>query len=168
MVEEKLDCFLASIEWFVLFPDAEVLHLNENLSDHLPLLLKLKKAQVRRGKGSRRFMFENMWVQEESCGQVVKETWEATYSSDPWEQLAGKIDACLEAVRWSKQNTFGEVQQHIRQLPGQLRGEKDIHRRGTLLNENSNWRRKEEVFWAQRAKADFLKHSDSNSKWFHA
>jgi len=60
------------------------------------------------------------------------------------------------------------VQQCIRQLAGQLRGKKDIHRRRILLNEISSWRPKEEVFWAQQAKADFLKPNDSNAKWFHA
>ena len=73
VVEEILDRFYISIEWSITFPNAEVLHLNENLSDHLPLFLKIKHAQVRHVKGNRHFMFENMWVQEESCRQVIKE-----------------------------------------------------------------------------------------------
>jgi len=167
VIEERLDRYCASMEWSVMFPDAEVLHLDERLSDHLSLLLKLKPVQVRRGKGRRRFMFENMWVQEDSCRQVVKVTWEVAGSHDPWTRLTCKIEACTEAIgRW-KQNTFGEVKLRIGQLAAQLRGEKDIHRRRSLLNEISSWRRKEEVFWAQRAKADFLKYGDSNSRWFH-
>ena len=73
VVEERLDRFCVSIEWSITFPDVEVLHLNENLSDDLPLFLKIKHAQIRHVKGKRRFMFENMWVQEESCRQVIKE-----------------------------------------------------------------------------------------------
>jgi len=46
-------------------------------------------------------MFENMWLQEESCGQAIQEIWEATYPGDPWAQVAGKIEACSEALsRW--------------------------------------------------------------------
>ena len=67
-----------------------------------------------------------------------------------------------------KQDTIGEVHQSIRKLTDKLRGEKDIQRWRAILNKISKWRRKEEVFWAQRAKVDFLKHGDSNSKWFHA
>jgi len=48
VIEQRLDRFYVSIEWSVLFSDAEVIHLNENLSDHLPLLLKLNLAQVRK------------------------------------------------------------------------------------------------------------------------
>jgi len=73
VIEERLDRLWTSIEWSVLFPDAEVLHLNEDLSDHLPLFLKLNPARMRSEKGRRRFMFENMWVQEESCRQVVQD-----------------------------------------------------------------------------------------------
>jgi len=82
--------------------------------------------------------------------------------------MAKKLDACSTALNRWKQESFGEVHQSIRRLAEALKGEKDIHKRRTILNEISMWRRKEEVFWAQRAKVDFLKHGDSNSKWFHA
>jgi len=85
IIEERLDRFCASLEWSVLFPDAEVLHLDESLSDHLPLLLKLKKPPVRRRQGGRRFMFENMWTQEEGCERVIQETWSRDFSRDPWQ-----------------------------------------------------------------------------------
>lgn len=83
IVEERLDRFCALVEWSVLFLDAEVLHLDENLSDHLPLLLKLKRIQARKGRGKRRFMFENMWIQEDSCRETVKTAWEAASSDEP-------------------------------------------------------------------------------------
>ena len=123
IIEEHLDRFCASVEWSVLFPDAEVLHLDENLSDHLPLLLKLKRPRVRQGKSRKRFMFQNMWVQEESCEDVIKETWTAAYPGDSWQQMASKIEACSVALSSWHQHTFGEIQQCIRRLVGQLRGE---------------------------------------------
>lgn len=38
-VEERLDCFCASMEWVVQFPKAEVQHNDSNISGHLPILL---------------------------------------------------------------------------------------------------------------------------------
>ncbi|KAJ8438380.1 hypothetical protein Cgig2_006298 [Carnegiea gigantea] len=53
-----------AVEWLVLFPEAEVIHLDENISDHLLLLLRLKQNHVRREKEKKRFMFENLWAKK--------------------------------------------------------------------------------------------------------
>ena len=168
IIEERLDRFCACVEWSSLFPDAHVSHLDEDFSDHLPLLLKLRRTPAPSRRGSKRFMFENMWIQEESCEQVVKEAWDSVSAGGQWQRLARKVEVCSAALSRWKQETFGGVHCNIRKLEGQLRGERNIQRRRALFQELSMWRRKEEVFWAQRAKADFLKHGDSNSKWFHA
>jgi len=168
IIEERLDRFCASLEWSGLFPDAEVFHLDERLSDHLPLLLKLKKPLPRRGRRGRRFMFENMWTLDEECVNIVQESWARHSSIDPWESMSTKLAECSTALTKWKNERFGHVQQQIRKLTEALKGEKDVHKRRETFNEISTWRRKEEIFWAQRAKADFLRHGDSNSKWFHA
>jgi len=41
VVEEQLDRFCGSLEWSLLFPEAEVIHLDEHFSDHLSILLKV-------------------------------------------------------------------------------------------------------------------------------
>ncbi|KAJ8435080.1 hypothetical protein Cgig2_032971 [Carnegiea gigantea] len=148
VIEERLDRFCASVEWSVLFPEVEVVHLDEQLSDYLPRLVKLQQGRVRKGRGRRHFQFKNMWLQEESCRQLIKEVWEATAWDDPWTNVTSKIDGCSRALaRWNHE-MFGEIQHRIRQLAEQLKGEKNIHRRRNLLNEISSLRRKEEVFWA--------------------
>lgn len=40
--------------------------------------------------------------------------------------------------------------------------------RDTILGEISPLCSKEELYWAQRAKENYLKHGDSNTRWFHA
>jgi len=42
VVEEWLDRFYANTNWSLLFPDAQVSHIDFDLSDHLPILLKCK------------------------------------------------------------------------------------------------------------------------------
>ncbi|KAL2943840.1 hypothetical protein RDABS01_032187 [Bienertia sinuspersici] len=73
-IEERLDRFLADTEWSVLFPWASVTHLDESLSDHLLILLKLNIQGTRNQRArNRRFCFENWWVEESSCTEVVRE-----------------------------------------------------------------------------------------------
>ena len=109
-----------------------------------------------------------MWIQEDSCWQVIQSAWEVPPSDDPCSTLESKLESCSVALgKWNR-DTFGDVQQRIRLLVGRLSMEKDIVRRRSILKEISAWRRKEEVFWVQRAKAEFLIHGDSNTKWFHA
>ena len=59
VVEERLDWFCGSLEWSLLFPEAEVLHLDEH-QDHLPILLRTQKTARERRKLGRGFRFKNM------------------------------------------------------------------------------------------------------------
>ena len=168
VIEERLDGFCASTEWSALFPEAEVRHLDECFSDHLPIFLKLMGSRVRYRSGRKRFRFENMWIQEESCRQIIQRVWESPSSEDPWLRVEEKLEQCSAALSTWARDTFGEVQENIRGLVGRLQMERDILRRRAILKEIGAWRRKEEVFWAQRAKSEFLLHGDANTKWFHA
>ena len=47
MVEEHLDRFCASTDWSMLFPEAKVYHIDSDISDHLPLLMKCRPRCAR-------------------------------------------------------------------------------------------------------------------------
>ncbi|KAK1354012.1 hypothetical protein POM88_047268 [Heracleum sosnowskyi] len=68
-VQERLDRGLANKGWRSLFPEAEVQVLEVSTSDHLPLLLQLKRMVYVKKK--KRFRFENMWIQEEECYSLI-------------------------------------------------------------------------------------------------
>jgi len=53
-------------------------------------------------------------------------------------------------------------------LESQFHEVREISHQHQLLQELGKWRRKKEVLRAQRAKANFLKYGDSNTRWFHA
>ncbi|KAJ8440477.1 hypothetical protein Cgig2_013636 [Carnegiea gigantea] len=167
-VEERLDRFCASIEWSLVFPNAKVVHLNAKLSDHLPILLKLhdiRRLVTRKGK---HFKFENMWAMEEGCRRVVEEAWTAGSEIGNGEELQSKLQAYRVALSQWHSETFGDIKAKIRNLSSQLEGVRDIQLRDKILDDIRQLRHKEELFWAQRAEADFLKYGDSNTRWFHA
>jgi len=98
VVEERLDRFCGSLEWSLLFPEAEVIHLDEHFSDHLPILLKTQKNASARRRAARSFKFENMWVQDTSCKDIVKTAWEGVTECNTWANLEAKLWACSQAL----------------------------------------------------------------------
>ncbi|XP_074327490.1 uncharacterized protein LOC141665403 [Apium graveolens] len=70
-IQERLDMGMANKSWIDLFPNAEVRVLEGSTSDHLPLYLQLnKRVYVPK---SRRFKFENMWIREQECRNIIQE-----------------------------------------------------------------------------------------------
>lgn len=69
-VQERLDRGLANKSWRDLFLEAEVHVIEVAIYGHLPLHLKLNK-KVYMSKESR-FRFENVWLREKDCHEVVK------------------------------------------------------------------------------------------------
>ncbi|WOH16647.1 hypothetical protein DCAR_0936205 [Daucus carota subsp. sativus] len=68
-IQERLDRSLANHEWQQMFLSAEVQVLEVATSDHLPLYLHLnKRIYVHK---QQRFHFENMWLREQDCRNVV-------------------------------------------------------------------------------------------------
>jgi len=56
------------MEWSLIFPEAEVVHIDNDISDHLSILLKCKPVRTNRGHRGDKFRFENMWGIESSYG----------------------------------------------------------------------------------------------------
>lgn len=99
-VQERLDRGLATRSRRQLFPSAEVHVLEVSTSDHLPLVLKLN-SQIYVSK-KRRFRFENLWIKEFECLNVVKESW----NTDGLRNILGKIEyCCLKLDEWGEERS---------------------------------------------------------------
>lgn len=84
-IQERLDRGMATDSWCNLFPMAEVQVIEVTTSDHLPLLLQINK-QVYAPK-ERKFKFENVWIWERECKNIVKNGWEVAGGSDIVEKI---------------------------------------------------------------------------------
>lgn len=56
----------------------------------------------------------------------------------------------------------------IRKLEALLKMQRDAVSRREMLGKIREWRRKEDILWLQRARTDYLKYDDSNTRWFHS
>lgn len=57
-----------------------IIHLPNNVSDHLPIVAYLTKDEIHynifeRRNRNHRFLFEEMWVKEEGFKEIVEKAW---------------------------------------------------------------------------------------------
>ncbi|KAJ8449479.1 LOW QUALITY PROTEIN: hypothetical protein Cgig2_002276 [Carnegiea gigantea] len=144
LFEECLDRFCASIECSLVFPNAEVVHLNDKLSNHLPILLKLNDVRRSVARRDKNFKFKNIWVMEEGCQRIVEEESDAGNG----EVLQSKLQTCGDALAKWHSEMLRNIKANIRKLSTQLEGVRDIQLRDKILDDIGQLRRKEELFWA--------------------
>ncbi|XP_019164501.1 PREDICTED: uncharacterized protein LOC109160652 [Ipomoea nil] len=86
MVEEKLDRVLCSDSWLTMFDRATASSIHFPYSDHLPLILNptAERRETRRA----RFCFDNIWLREDMCCEIVSHSWERTTGLDTLTRIA--------------------------------------------------------------------------------
>ncbi|XP_031095115.1 uncharacterized protein LOC115999403 [Ipomoea triloba] len=110
MVEEKLDRILVTDTWLTLFDGATATSVSCPYSDHLPLLLM--PIIVAHPPRRKRFCFDNMWLWEEVCREIVQHSWSKTVGlsvMDRVELLETKGKRAL-VEGWRRRNKLCKLQ----------------------------------------------------------
>lgn len=166
-IEEKLDRILASDTWFEMFNEAKACSFEAPASDHRPLALwPIPTTKIHR---RRKFKFENLWIKESRCREVVLNSWVHSHGLD----LQSKLELCSRNLwNWGRhliKNFQPQIDRCKSQLealrhrrdPSGIRLFDSTQRNYILLLDRQN------QFWRQRAKSFWLQHGDTNSKFFH-
>jgi hypothetical protein len=142
------------------------------MSDHNPILLVFgtnidfredshTKSAIKR--------FENIWLQEQGCIQIIKDTWEHNMG-DTSDKLRAVMD---NTFRWGKANCgnipreIKAIQDKIQKLNTPTPTREQLNTKHILETKLDTLLHKEELWWSQRAKSNWLQHGDKNSKYFH-
>lgn len=169
-LQERIDRFFSNQAWKDMYRGSYVSHLEKRRSDHLPLSLSIKtliRTQPEK-KEKKLFRFEEMWLRDESCAEVVANAW--TNGSDAVaniSRMASKLSI------WSR-DKFGDFhkelkacQQQMRALMEEPQSEEVLHQMRAIDDRMDELERREEVYWRQRSRQDWLKFGDKNTKFFH-
>lgn len=99
-LEIRLDRALVTNGWYGLFPLAKLYRVEGSPSDHSPIFLEPKANLVQQGK--KRFRFENAWLTEPLCMQIVKDNCEYNKHAN----ILHKVQQCGEKLEiWGRELT---------------------------------------------------------------
>ena len=170
----RLDREVASVEWILRFPTARIHHLDAFHSDHKSLLLCSNSEFKRFYRKGRPFRFEAMWLKDNSCKGVIRDSWDSRQPSYLVWGFNRKIMACQENLKVWNRTTFGHVRSALKRKLADLKEaeEGDCYRTNPrciqmLRKEIGSLQSREGCMWKQRARNTWLKESDRNTAYFH-
>lgn len=155
-----------------MFPKAEVCVDVNSCSDHTPLTLNLMGKRLE-GHGYGHFRYEAKWAFDTGYDEVVQQAW-VKPADGTWGPIGANLVRCqLELKRW-QQRSYGNGQGDIKKLQQRLcllQGREEVGVGDEFKKAQTELQLlldKNDIQWRQRAKLDWLKGGDRNTKYYHA
>ncbi|XP_072066876.1 uncharacterized protein [Arachis hypogaea] len=171
LIRERLGRCFVSNRWLAEYPNARALHLEDMGSDHRPIIIQTDQ-QVQKQK--RRFRFQERWCELEEVQNIIKEAWQQNFSGSPMYILFSKLKNCRnKLVEWQHTNHNNSARLIV-EFNQKLEAEKQkgqVADKRLILNLEDDLQdayEKDERYWKEKSRVEWLRWGDQNTKFFHA
>jgi len=176
LVKSRINRVLVSKEWLELWPNSQQFVLNRSISDHCAVILK----EVLVDWGPKPFRFLDVWMKDSSFKEFVSSSWSAYKVTGGgifvFKEKLKKLKADLKV--WNRE-VFGDVNQASKEIQkrldeldsrndedGLMESERD--ERKSLFAKLTESKSKQEAILFQKARQNWIKQGDHNTKFFHS
>ncbi|XP_060972500.1 uncharacterized protein LOC133038385 [Cannabis sativa] len=178
IVRERLDRGFINHKWSEFFIEDPISHLDFYHSDHraLAYIVSQSVSTAQSHQRHTRFRFEQFWLKDVDCRNIIQESWHHMASDNPTSSLLHNIAASSAALQDWNLRKYGQMGRDIsaaHKISAHLHNShnnsaahlQQVENADKILDELLE---KEELYWQQRARVDWLQSGDSNTKFFHS
>ncbi|XP_031131809.1 uncharacterized protein LOC116033190 [Ipomoea triloba] len=164
---ENLHGNATGADWCSLFSQAIVYNHEVVTFDHTTIYVELEEPKQSRQR--RQFLFENAWLKDIGCKDVVMHAWNISVDGN----FPTRLRQCAMALKHWGGNLAQRLNREIAIIQLQMqslrerRDNSSLTEFRTLDSKLAELIDQQNIFWRQRAKQHWLQCGDRNTKFFH-
>ena len=168
-IRQRLDRGLSTIEWGQFFDKAKCEHVDTFGSDHSMLLID---NWPRIEKRKSRFFFDKRWLKRSEVNQIVEQAWNQSVEGNSMYRITRQVANCrVSLLKWKNNFTGNSLLKinHLKQQLKEVQDSKAVGSKDKIAELKSQLKvaySEEEQYWAQKARIDWLREGDKNTKFF--